>query len=153
MRTESRRHFLKTCLRLAQAGCGIPIFTLCRGCSDERRSKGPVKPGASSRDHRLAANPNPDFKPAYARLHRSGELKARGEGLWGRMRRCDLCPRECGAKRSQGMTTRYPTRLPVRKHPERRGTGIEIEQELVAHSGVQMPPVRSGWDLRANRPF
>lgn len=104
MRTESRRHFLRTCLRLALAVCGIPIFTLCRGCSDDRRAAGPVKPGTSPRDHRLEANLNPDFTPAYVRLHRSGELKARGEGLWRRMRRCDLCPRECGANRLSGQS-------------------------------------------------
>jgi putative pyruvate formate lyase activating enzyme len=39
------------------------------------------------------------FEPAYLRLHRSGELKRRGEQLWSAMEPCRLCPRECGARR------------------------------------------------------
>jgi putative pyruvate formate lyase activating enzyme len=35
------------------------------------------------------------FEPAYLKLHRSGELKKRGEELWEIMRSCKLCPRMC----------------------------------------------------------
>lgn len=45
---------------------------------------------------------NPDFEPAYLKLHRSGELKKRGEELWNVMKRCNLCPRKCGADRLAG---------------------------------------------------
>lgn len=45
---------------------------------------------------------NPDFEPAYLALHRSGELKKRGENLWSMMEQCTLCPRECGANRLAG---------------------------------------------------
>ena len=45
-----------------------------------------------------------DWKPAYAALHASGELKRRGETLWETMRECRLCPRECGTNRLDGKT-------------------------------------------------
>jgi putative pyruvate formate lyase activating enzyme len=43
-----------------------------------------------------------DFEPVYLPLHRSGELKTRGEHLWQMMETCCLCPRECGTDRLQG---------------------------------------------------
>ena len=102
MDDESRRHFLRTCLFLAIAGCGAPLLSLCQGCSDDKRSPGPLRPEARSRETKLAANIGVEFEPAYLRLHRSGELKRRGEFLWERMKKCDLCPRDCGAQRLDG---------------------------------------------------
>jgi putative pyruvate formate lyase activating enzyme len=43
-----------------------------------------------------------EFEPEYLSLHRSGELKRRGDELWEKMRECCLCPRECGANRLNG---------------------------------------------------
>jgi putative pyruvate formate lyase activating enzyme len=102
MDNESRRHFLRTCLCLAIAGCGAPVLSLCQGCSDEKRAAGPVRPEAHNREPKLAANIGAEFEPAYVRLHRSGELNQRGEALRERMKKCDLCPRECGAQRLDG---------------------------------------------------
>lgn len=45
---------------------------------------------------------DPDFQPAYLRLHRSGELKKRADELWQIMEKCQLCPRECGVNRIRG---------------------------------------------------
>jgi putative pyruvate formate lyase activating enzyme len=42
------------------------------------------------------------YRPNYIALHRSGELRKRGEALWNRMNACDLCPRECGVNRLEG---------------------------------------------------
>ncbi len=42
------------------------------------------------------------YIPAYVALHQSGELKARGEILWGRMVSCNLCPHQCKANRIEG---------------------------------------------------
>lgn len=42
------------------------------------------------------------FEPAYLKLHRSGELKARAERLWELMASCSLCPRQCGVNRLEG---------------------------------------------------
>jgi len=45
---------------------------------------------------------DPDFRPAYLKLHRSGELKERAEKLWRIMESCELCPRRCGVNRLKG---------------------------------------------------
>ena len=42
------------------------------------------------------------FRPAYLKLHKSGELRARGEKLWQMMKSCRLCPRGCGVNRLNG---------------------------------------------------
>ncbi|MFC1590674.1 radical SAM protein [Candidatus Omnitrophota bacterium] len=42
------------------------------------------------------------FRPAYLDLHERGILKKRGRELWEVMRKCRLCPRECGARRLDG---------------------------------------------------
>ena len=45
-----------------------------------------------------------DFKPAYLKLHQTGELNKRAEALWKVMENCELCPRQCGVNRLEGMT-------------------------------------------------
>jgi putative pyruvate formate lyase activating enzyme len=42
------------------------------------------------------------FEPSYVKLHRSGELKERGEALWQIMENCELCPRMCGVNKLEG---------------------------------------------------
>jgi putative pyruvate formate lyase activating enzyme len=42
------------------------------------------------------------FEPGYLELHRSGELKRRGEQLWAMMESCELCPRMCGVNKLKG---------------------------------------------------
>jgi putative pyruvate formate lyase activating enzyme len=42
------------------------------------------------------------FEPAYLKLHKSGELKKRGQELWNIMKSCELCPRRCGVNKLQG---------------------------------------------------
>jgi len=44
------------------------------------------------------------FKPGYVNLHRSGELKERGEILWDVLKDCRLCPRQCRVNRLAGET-------------------------------------------------
>jgi putative pyruvate formate lyase activating enzyme len=90
---ESRRHFLKTCLYLAAAGYGSSFMGLCTACREE-------KPKAAPETVRAAIRA--DFEPAWLKLQRTGELRKRGEDLWARMKRCNLCPRECGADRLEG---------------------------------------------------
>ena len=43
-----------------------------------------------------------NFEPGYLKLHRSGELKSRGEKLWAMMESCELCPRMCGVNKLKG---------------------------------------------------
>jgi putative pyruvate formate lyase activating enzyme len=41
-------------------------------------------------------------EPSYLNLHRTGELRRRAESLFQRLRRCDICPRQCGVDRTAG---------------------------------------------------
>ncbi len=47
---------------------------------------------------------NPGFEPGYLKLHETGELRKRAEKLWAIMERCQLCPRECGVNRLDGLS-------------------------------------------------
>jgi putative pyruvate formate lyase activating enzyme len=47
-------------------------------------------------------NSESGYEPPYLEKHRSGELKKRGEDLWGLMESCELCPRRCGVNRLGG---------------------------------------------------
>jgi putative pyruvate formate lyase activating enzyme len=42
------------------------------------------------------------YEPGYLKLHKSGELKERGEMLWKMMESCELCPRMCGVNKLAG---------------------------------------------------
>jgi len=44
------------------------------------------------------------YEPGYIALYHSGELARRAERLEARLAECDICPRECGAKRLRGKT-------------------------------------------------
>lgn len=88
---DSRRRFIGSCMRasaaLIAATAGFPIQALSRltaSSSEETSALGTA------------------FEPGYLKLHRTGELKRRGEQLWQRMEGCNLCPRECGADRLSG---------------------------------------------------
>jgi putative pyruvate formate lyase activating enzyme len=41
-------------------------------------------------------------EPGYLSLYRSGELERRVLALEARLKECDICPRECGARRTEG---------------------------------------------------
>jgi len=88
------------------AGWTPSLISLCAGCKKEEdrtslsESVGPAKkepPGLEG-----TAKIAPHFEPAYLKLHRTGELKKRGEGLWDMMESCNLCPRRCGVNRIKG---------------------------------------------------
>ncbi len=85
----SRRRFLKSCLcavgSLFAGAVNLPTL----GCT--RQDKSSATPGWV-----------PAIEPGYVKLHRTGELKKRGERLWQMMEECRLCPRECGADRLSG---------------------------------------------------
>ncbi len=46
---------------------------------------------------------NPTYAPSYIHLHKTGELKARGETLMETLKNCTICPRECGTNRLGGL--------------------------------------------------
>jgi putative pyruvate formate lyase activating enzyme len=83
---QSRREFVKSCFYLSVSGFSSAFITLCAGC---KKARGTAKNTA-------------DFEPGYLKLHRSGELKKRGEELWNIMKSCKLCPRTCGANKLAG---------------------------------------------------
>jgi putative pyruvate formate lyase activating enzyme len=90
---------------LATAALGLPVVHA--GCNQKEPSLSPSGiPGHQKRPPRAAKEKAPvdpaSFEPAYLKLHRSGELKRRGEALWKRMRPCKLCPRTCGVDRLDG---------------------------------------------------
>ena len=43
-----------------------------------------------------------EFVPGFLELHKSGELKRRGEKLWELMESCELCPRMCEVNKLEG---------------------------------------------------
>jgi len=106
MKQQSRRQFINSCLYLAISGFGSAFMSLCTGCKKEEKSTSL----AGILDHEKKERPtvegtakiDPGFEPAYLRLHRSGELKKRGQELWSMMKSCELCPRKCGINRIDG---------------------------------------------------
>lgn len=81
MHLKSRRNFIKSCLSTACAGFTSLFIGSMAGCQE---------------------NLNQNFEPGYLKLHRSGELKKRGEKLWEMMESCELCPRMCRINKLKG---------------------------------------------------
>jgi len=105
MKEKSRREFIRSCFYLAISGLSYSLFSLFAGCKEKERST-PLPTILNNKKEKQiferTANIDPDFEPAYLRLHRNGELKKRGEELWSIMENCKLCPRECGVNKLVG---------------------------------------------------
>jgi putative pyruvate formate lyase activating enzyme len=93
-RFTRRNFFKKLCYISLGFGLSPILFNWFRGKDVTGKEKTAVK--------KIAAI-DPDFEPAYLRLHRTGELKERAENLWKIMGRCELCPRICGVARLGGI--------------------------------------------------
>ena len=76
-------------------GCNKKEKSLSRSDIDDRKKKEQIM-------GEVAGKIGSDFEPTYMKLHRSGELKKRGEELRGIMESCRLCPRMCGVNRLEG---------------------------------------------------
>ncbi len=105
MKQQSRRRFIGSCFVAAgfgftviREGCKKKETSLSQSGNHDRQNKTPPAPEG------IAAIDPTSFEPAYLRLHRSGELRRRGEELWKRMRPCNLCQRTCGVDRLDGKT-------------------------------------------------
>ena len=81
MQLQTRGNFIKT-ISYAIVACFTPLFGTCSFVNKERK--------------------DPEFEPSYLELHKSGELKRRGEKLWTLMESCELCPRRCGVNKLKG---------------------------------------------------
>jgi putative pyruvate formate lyase activating enzyme len=96
MEDESRRGFLKSCLSLIASLLAttksLPALAFSQRSASSTQSD-------SAED---AGGDDAPFEPGYVKLHRTGELKRRGDTLWKMMEECQLCPRECGVNRLEG---------------------------------------------------
>ena len=106
----TRRDFLKVagglCLRI-----GLPTICLY-ACNPESPPTNTATPSPANTPTpsptktktpiETAKRIDPDFEPAYLKLHKTGELENRAERLWNIMESCKLCPRQCGVNRIQG---------------------------------------------------
>lgn len=110
MKEETRRQFLSSCFHLAICGFCLALL-LPAGCKREKRAASASAPGGRRHEEQekkerpakgRPAAIDPNFQPTYLRLHRSGELKRRGDELWSIMESCRLCPRECQVNRLAG---------------------------------------------------
>ena len=106
MKGQSRRHFFESCLNSLIAGFSSAFIFPGSGCRNRKKPGSTAYIRNSQETERLTAEKgarvDSDFEPAYLSLHRSGELKKRGEELWNVMETCELCPRQCGASRLAG---------------------------------------------------
>ena len=120
MTKQSRRQFLKSFLYTAAAAAG-GVFLFQTGRK------------LSSAGGRPKTDNTPGFEPSYLKLHRSGELKKRGDKLWEMMESCRLCPRECGVNRLGGEEgfCRASSRLEISSHHPHFGE----EKPLVGRGG------------------
>ncbi len=94
MENRTRRAFFSSLFSLAVCGMSSALSSLYAGFRERRALKPPLEKGA--------AKVGQIVKPSYLELHKSGELRKRGEELWSVMESCRLCPRECGANRIEG---------------------------------------------------
>lgn len=100
MKRLSRRQFTKSCCYFAISGFCPALISPLSGCKQKKKSSSMIN--QENNEITATAKINADFEPNYLRIHRSGELKKRGEELWKEMEECKLCPRECGVNRLIG---------------------------------------------------
>lgn len=94
----SRREFLVKC------GSATLLLNLLPTACRPTGLNHPTDDGETKRTAmRTAGTSSDDDYPAYLKLHRTGELRARADLLWDRMKECTLCPRNCRAARHRGM--------------------------------------------------
>lgn len=103
----TRKQFLVQCARVAARG-GLALcaaaLAACQGYAP-RVATSPRRGSVDPRERAVRPRAAPSAtggEPGYVALHRTGELKDRGDRLWAMMSRCRLCPRECGAARLAG---------------------------------------------------
>lgn len=106
MKKQGRRRFMKTGYLLSISGLINQSWGISELCNIKEKSYSKIRDAtitAEKKHTRKNRNINHlEFEPSYLKLHRSGELKERGQELWEMMHECTLCPRECGAKKLAG---------------------------------------------------
>lgn len=101
MTKQTRRKFFRSCFYLTLSGLSSSVFIRFTngGSAFAAATSVQERDSLMNEDNARIA---PHFEPPYRLLHKSGELKRRGQELWNIMESCGLCPRECGAGRLDG---------------------------------------------------
>jgi putative pyruvate formate lyase activating enzyme len=110
MKERSRREFITSFSCLAAAGFGCALLSIPLGCRrkdepaglSDKAEVGNGRAAVTDGAETGSAETGESFEPGYLKLHRTGELKRRGDELWRIMEDCRLCPRQCGANRLEG---------------------------------------------------
>ena len=97
MSDQTRRKFTQSILGIIISGFIPGLSSVICSCKRDGQSK----ISAKEKEQQMSVA-NVKFEPAYIKLHKSGELKKRGEQMWQIMESCKLCPRECEVNRLQG---------------------------------------------------
>ena len=100
-RFYSRRKFFKQIFRISFLLLMFNTFFSLLFSQNKRVPKNMLFPEKSS-NRKQNGNSAESFEPGYLKLHRSGELKQRGDILWQKMKVCNICPRECENRRLDG---------------------------------------------------
>ncbi len=99
----TRRNFVRSCFYLTLSGLCSSIIARFAFANRPRTATLAASSGAKAANTAAGGSrPTKDFEPPYRKLHKTGELKKRGQELWNIMESCELCPRECGASRLAG---------------------------------------------------
>ena len=99
MKPTTRRRFIRSGYFLSLTGYLIPVLKLFPWLRKTNNATNAMTDHTNLDAFSSALPNNSVFKPSYLALHRSGELKKRGEELWKMMGDCRLCPRSCGSNR------------------------------------------------------
>jgi putative pyruvate formate lyase activating enzyme len=106
MKKLSRRECLRYCIHCALATVGSVSTITSTNCRSREK---PLSQPAAVNENEEGKNmqegttqKEKKFEASYLKLHRSGELKKRGQELWDMMECCELCPRYSNINRLIG---------------------------------------------------
>jgi len=99
MKPTTRRRFIRSGYFLSLAGYLIPVLKFFPWSRKINDTTNKVAINVNTDTYNSSLPKSSIFEPSYLALHRSGELKKRGEELWEMMEDCSLCPRSCGSNR------------------------------------------------------
>jgi putative pyruvate formate lyase activating enzyme len=101
----SRRKFVRSCYHFILWGISLNSLVFNSVFSKKQGTVAFIERTAKDkkpfRDQETSSI-NDLYEPSYLKLHRSGELRKRGEELWNIMGNCKLCPRMCGVNKLSG---------------------------------------------------
>jgi len=106
MKWQTRRTFIGSLLYTIITTLSLGVCAFISGFSGKKRSSMEqqlyIVQGKGRDNSNDTQRVNNSFEPSYMRLHKTGELKKRGEELWEILLDCKLCPRLCGDNKLLG---------------------------------------------------